>query len=333
MATRRAPRPAVVVLVTLTTSLLLGAGASSAPSPTTTKPVPLVQAVPQPYDQVSFQRDGVEIARYHFGRDLRRPFVFPVVGPSGRLLTRMGHPHDPESHSHHNSVWVAHNDVNGLSFWDDRAKGKIVHQRVLDFEDSAADNRASVTALNHWVSEPDGRVVLVERRRTQVQDLGKGEWLLTLDLQLEAPRDRPVTLGKTPFGLVGVRVAKSIGTNDGGGTIRNSEGAVNEKDVLWKRAKWVDYSGPVTTAGAVEGLTLMDHPANPNHPTYFHVRADGWMGTSLTYDEPRVIEPGKPLRLRYGLWVHAGMPDGKSIDARWEAFGKTEPADLNPPKK
>jgi hypothetical protein len=329
MATRHAPRPAGALL-TLTTFLLLGATSPNATP--TTKPVPLLQAVPQPYDQVSFQRDGVETARYHFGRDLRRPFVFPVVGPSGRLLTRMGHPHDPESHSHHNSVWVAHNDVNGVSFWDDRAKGRIVHQRVLDFEDVAADNRAAVTTLNHWLGEPGGRVMLVERRRTQVQDLGRGEWLLTLDLQLETPRDRPVTLGKTPFGLVGVRVAKTIGTNDGGGTVRNSEGAVNEKDVLWKRAKWVDYSGPVT-ANAVEGLTLMDHSANPNHPTYFHVRGDGWMGTSLTYDAPRAIEPGKPLRLRYGLWVHAGMPDAKVIDARWEAFGKSELADLNSAKR
>src|SRR5687768_551831 len=56
------------------------------------KQVPFIQAVPQPYDQLSFQRDGTEIARYHYGKDLRRPFVFPLVGPSGRSLTRMGHP-------------------------------------------------------------------------------------------------------------------------------------------------------------------------------------------------------------------------------------------------
>src|SRR6266571_5832929 len=93
------------------------------------KPVPRIQAVPQPYEQISFEREGVEIARYHFGASLRRPFVFPVIGPAGLSLTRMGHPHDPESHSHHNSVWVSHNSVNGVSFWDDRAKGKIVHQR------------------------------------------------------------------------------------------------------------------------------------------------------------------------------------------------------------
>jgi hypothetical protein len=31
------------------------------------KTAPRVQAVPQPYEQVSFQHDGVEFARFHFG--------------------------------------------------------------------------------------------------------------------------------------------------------------------------------------------------------------------------------------------------------------------------
>ncbi|MHC4329832.1 MAG: DUF6807 family protein [Planctomycetota bacterium] len=57
------------------------------------KPVPRMQVVPMPYDQASFQRDGVELTRYHFGPGLHRPFLFPVSGPSGRSLTRMGHPH------------------------------------------------------------------------------------------------------------------------------------------------------------------------------------------------------------------------------------------------
>src|SRR5688572_21613305 len=100
------------------------------------KLVPKMQALPLPNHEVSFQRDGEELTRYYFGPDLRQPFLYPIIGPSGRSLTRMGHPHDPESHSHHNSVWISHNDVNGVSFWDDRAKGRIVHQRVERFEDS-----------------------------------------------------------------------------------------------------------------------------------------------------------------------------------------------------
>src|SRR5438105_3402240 len=115
------------------------------------KPVPRMQAVPQPYDQVSFHRDGVEIARFHFGPALKRPFVFPLIGPSSRSLTRMGHPHDPVTHSHHNSVWISHNDVNGVSFWADTGKntGRIVHQRVEKLTDG--ETEASVTSLNHWI--------------------------------------------------------------------------------------------------------------------------------------------------------------------------------------
>ena len=281
------------------------------------KPVPRLQLVPQPYDQLSFQRDGAEIARYYFGRGLRRPFVFPVVGPSGRSLTRMGHPRDPESHSHHNSVWVSHHIVNGIDFWGDRAKGKIVHQRVEKLEDEGGDV-AAVTSLNHWVNEADGKVLLRERRRTEARLLDEKQWLLVIDLRLEAAGGA-VTLGKTPFGLLGVRMAKTIGVHDGGGRILNSRGGVNEKDVLWKRARWVDYSGPIAD-DAVEGVALMDHPSNPNHPSFFHVRDDGWIGASLTHDAERTIDPGKPLELRYGLYVHAGSPDAQAIERRWKAF-------------
>jgi hypothetical protein len=294
------------------------------------KPAPRLQATPQPYDQVSFQRDGVEIARFHFGNSLKRPFVFPLIGPGGRALTRMGHPHDPGGHSHHNSVWIAHNDVNGVSFWADTGKntGRIVHQRVEKLTDG--NTEASVTSLNHWIDDANKKTLLIERRKTTVQLLDNGEWLLILDLQFDASEE--VTLGKTPFGMVGVRMAKSIGVNDGNGTIRNSSGQVNEKEVFWKPAKWVDYSGAVADS-TVEGITLLDHPGNPNHPSVFHVRNDGWVGASLTQAEPRKIEPGKSLRLRYGLYVHAGQPSVAALESRWGTFAKTDQIDLAPQKK
>jgi len=204
------------------------------------KPVPRLQVVPQAYAQASFQRDGAEITRYHFGTGLNRPFLFPLVGPSGRGLTRMGHPHDPESHSHHNSVWMSHFDVNGVDFWGDRRLGVVRHKRIASYEDEG--ERSSITAENEWVDK-DGKVLLNETRKVSVVLLEGKEWLLVIDSTLAAT-DRPVTLGKTPFGLLGVRMAKTIGVNDGGGRIRNSEGGVNEKEVLWKRARWVDYSGP-----------------------------------------------------------------------------------------
>jgi len=279
-------------------------------------PVPTVQAIPLPNHEVSFQRDGDEIARYHFGPDLRRPFVFPVIGPSGRSLTRMGHPHDPESHSHHNSIWISHHDVNGISFWDDRAKGKIVHCRILRFDDGP--DAAAILTENAWTAS--NTVLLIERRLTRTQMLPNKEWLLTIDLELQ-PASGDVTFGKTPFGLMGVRMAKTIGVTDGGGRILNSEGAINEPAVLWKKARWVDYSGPITLK-ATEGITLMDHPSNPSHPATFHVRNDGWMGASLTFDAPLTVSTNHPLKLKYACYIH-GRPSTNDIWRVFNDFAKT----------
>ena len=55
------------------------------------KSVPRVQAIPLPHDEAAFLRDGIELTRYHADPTLRRPFLYPINGPSGRSLTRMGH--------------------------------------------------------------------------------------------------------------------------------------------------------------------------------------------------------------------------------------------------
>jgi hypothetical protein len=305
------------IFIYLLLAACVAANTSSRAASFEPKPVPLMQVIPLPYNQASFQRDGVELTRYYFGPDLHRPFLFPINGPSGRSLTRMGHPHDPETHSHHNSVWISHNDVDGISFWSDNGKGKIRHKRIIKFEDS--DEQASMVVENEWVNN-DGKVLLLETRRITVLPLANAEWLLTIDMEFKAANGT-VTLGKTPFGMIGVRMAKTIGVNDGGGEIRNSAGAVNEKEVLWKKARWVDYSGAVTN-DKIEGITLFDHPDNPNYPSYFHVRNDGWMGASLTFDSPREIKPAEPLHLRYGLYVHSDMKPSEAIEAEWKQFTK-----------
>src|SRR5262245_57317493 len=160
------------------------------------KPVPLLQALPQPNHQISFQRDGQEIARMHFGSQLRRPFLYPIIGPSGRSLTRIGHPHDPEGHSHHNSVWISHHEVEGVGVWGDKGKGRTAHQRTEKIEDEG--DRSWVITHNVWLDETSNKPLLWERRRTQVQLLENREWLLILSLTFAAKTE--IELGKTPFG-------------------------------------------------------------------------------------------------------------------------------------
>ena len=60
-----------------------------------------------PDNQVSLQIDGEERTRWHFDAKYPRPFFYPLIGPSGDTLTRMGHP-GAQNHDHHRSVWWAH---------------------------------------------------------------------------------------------------------------------------------------------------------------------------------------------------------------------------------
>src|SRR5205085_2583972 len=99
----------------------------------------------------------------------------------------------------------------------------------------------------------------------------------------------------------------------------NSDGAAGEPAVFGKRAKWVDYSGPVP-GGGTEGITYLDHPANPGHPVGWHVREDGWMGAAVCLNGPVTTTRKAPLVLRYLLHAHRGGPDRGRAEKAFKAF-------------
>jgi hypothetical protein len=281
-----------------------------------------MQAVPLPRNEVSFQHKGRELTRLLAGGDLMRPFLYPIAGPAGRSLTRMGHPRDPVSHSHHNSVWISHQNAGGTNFWEDRegdGSGRIVAQRIQRLWD--APDRCGCTFPANWTRTGAQPAVLLKELRSieAWSPQEDGSWLLVLESTFSAPGSEAVELAQSGFGMIGVRMAKTIGVRDGGGSIRNDSGGRNEAGCFRKPAKWVDYSGPVTDE-ASGGIALFDHPKNPGHPTAFHVRDDGWMGVCLTPAGALKVEPSAPLTVRYGIWAHAGMPEPGKIDQEFQRF-------------
>src|SRR5918997_3911193 len=102
-------------------------------------PVPRCTLLPLPEHQVSFQIDGAERLRWHFGPQYPRPFSYPLVGPaSGQSLTRMGHPGAPD-HDHHRSIWFAHEKVSGVNFWSDRTPARVRQRQWLAYQDGDAE--------------------------------------------------------------------------------------------------------------------------------------------------------------------------------------------------
>jgi len=322
--------------------------------PSSAKPVPRVQAVPLPHHITSFQLDGRELTAIHYDPSDFRVFWHPIMTSKGVSLTRMGHPHDPLTHRHHNSVWLSHMDVNGVNFWTDYEKEK--QGRILNVEISRegytdSDEAASMRMVNHWVRNADKEVQMIEIRRTEVrpQD-GAQSWWLLVDSEFSAPKGKVATIAPSFFGMIAVRMAKSIGVHDGGGRMLNSEGDVNEKEVFRKPAHWVDYTGRITNEeDGFAGITLMNHPANPHSPAPFHVRDDGWMGAALIPDAvpnpvqgqpplvpaapPIEVSEARPLRVRYALWVHDGIASKVEIDRQFARFREMPRPEMHPEKK
>jgi hypothetical protein len=291
-------------------------GASRAPpaaaggAPARARPVwPRAQVTSQPGDQVAFAVDGREVMRYHHGPGLRKPYVFPIVGPAGVPVLRLGHPRDPSGHGHHLGLWLGHQRVADENFWEHRPDGPaIVHDRLLALDDGP---KATLRATSRWLGA-DHEPRLLDERTLTVTPVdqtsgasGFGELLVDVTLRLSAPGKTPVTLGTSAYGPLGVRVARTMSERDGGGRLMNSEGRIGEPALMpHRRARWCDYSGPVAP-NVINGVTLYDHPANEGHPCHFHVRADGWMGVAPTKERPLIVAAGAPLTLRYRLWVHA----------------------------
>lgn len=273
---------------------------------------PRCDLLPLADHQVAFLHEGLEVTRWHFGPQYPRPFFYPFNGPSGESLTRMGHP-GAQNHDHHRSVWFAHAKLEGTDFWSENTATRIRQKLWFGLEDGEEESLMGV--LLGW--DNGGGVELAEQEVVAASRPGaNGEHFLEIQIRMRPGAGREATtLDKSNFGLLAVRVAKSLSHHFGGGQLTSSGGASGEKAIFGNPASWVDYSGPIATGtgkerGYVEeGITFFDHPANPRYPTRWHVREDGWMGASFCYEEPWTFTRDEPLVLRYLLHAHGGRVD------------------------
>ena len=315
------------------------------------------EVVPLDGHQVAFTIDGVEKLRWNFGEDYPRPYFFPLHGPAGGQLTRMGHPGAPD-HDHHQSVWFAHHKVGGWDFWSNRSQTRVRQQQWLAYQDGAEE---AVMAVRLAWLDPQGREVLQQELIVALMPVPPGglpgdaagdaaekpvatgvetasqDYALELQSRFSPGRDYPqVELEQTNFGFLAVRVAKSLSAHFGGGQLTNSEGGVGEQACFGKAARWMDYSGPLSVGlgpqrqTVTAGITFYDHPHNPRYPTHWHVRQDGWMGAAFGLAEPAHISAAQPLELRYLLLAHQGVYEPQRAEQVAAEFAKRPPLELVP---
>jgi len=265
--------------------------------------VPICQIIPLPNQATSFQIDGTEKLRWNFGSEYSRPFFYPVNGPQGTSLVRLGHPGAP-NHDHHRGIWFAHNDIEEMDFWAEGKDNQILQTQWLAYED--ADDYAAMAVQTEFHAGHDPLPIIQQQIVAVMRPLEHGQYTLELQTTI-APTMASLTLNQTNFGFLAVRMAASISAHFGGGTITNQAGKTGEPALFGKAANYIDYSGPIRGTNAseiIEGITYFDHPSNPSYPSKWHIREDGWMGASVCRDAPITLTPSLPLQLRYLLHVH-----------------------------
>lgn len=301
--------------------------------------------------------DGQPFTAYIFPTTLKKPVLFPIRTAKGTLVTR-GFPLEPRAgervdHPHQVGLWLTYGDVNGVDFWnnsdaikpEDRPKmGTILHRGVTAVRNGA--DKGELETDMDWVLH-DGTVVLKEHttfvfrggagwrsvdRITRLQALDgavsmkdnkEGMFGMRVARQLEIPSKKPEVFTDAEGRPTTVAAMNNEGVN---GDYLTSEGKTG--DAAWgTRAKWCALGAkigdePVTVA-------ILDHPANPGFPTYWHARGYGLFaanplgqkelsGGKETLDF--ALGPRESTTFRYRVVIFSEPADAARVEAAHKAF-------------
>ena len=201
-------------------------------------------------------------------------------------------------------------------------------------------SEGKITGMNKWVG-PDGTVHLTDKTVITARAVAGGR-ILDYEVTLTAPADKPVVFGDTKEGSMAMRLPlwmtpphsytgadKKKTKHEGLGTIINDSGQTN--DATWgKKSEWVDYYAP--KGGKVYGIAMFDHPSNPRHPTWWHVRSYALFAANPfgqhdfenLKDQPKAgdmtIPAGKSVTFRWRFYFHMGDEKTAKIAERFKEY-------------
>lgn len=272
--------------------------------------------------RISIAIDGLPVAMYCYkDATITRPYFTHVRALSGVQVTRHHPPVEGEDlldhGTFHPGIWMSFGDINGSDFW--RLKARVRQAAIVE-EPLGGSGKGTFAVRNEYLNQQDPtQVVCQETARYSILVRPAG-YLLLWDSTFSS--DHEFYFGDQEEMGIGVRVATPLRVGasgegnlpPGNGTILDSEGRKNGKEIWGNSGKWCDYSG--TIAGQKVGLSILCHPGNLR-PSWFHARDYGLLAANqfgrnaFGKGEPNkvVVRPGQNLRLRYGVLVHSGASD------------------------
>jgi hypothetical protein len=232
---------------------------------------------------------------------LEKPVLYPLHDAGGTVVTRSfpldKRTGDPTDHPHHIGLWFNYENLNGLDFWNNSyaipaAKksqyGWIRTDKILEAQ---SGNTGVIAYHANWTNQAKDVIVeettrfefsgnanqrIIDRITTlkanveaKFNDAKDGMLGLRLahELQIPSNEDQKFTDDK---GIV--TVVKGGTDNLANGNYITSEGKTG--DAAWStRGVWCKVYGKMGADSVC--IAIIDHPKNPNYPTFWHARGYG----------------------------------------------------------
>ena len=262
----------------------------------------MVKLVKEPnQNKVNVFIGGKIFTSFLYPDSFEKPVLYPLRTAQGTVVTRgfPVHPKagEPTDHPHHLGLWLNFENVNGLDFWNNSyaipaAKkhlyGWIKTDQLLKTTDG---KKGTLSYHANWVNQ-NNDVLLEETTR---YEFSGNDHQRTIDRITVLKANTDVLFKDAKDGLLGIRLAHELQipsnqdqkfTDDKGnvtvvkagqdhianGNYVSSAGKTGD-DVWSTRAVWCKVFGKMDDDSV--SVTIIDHPQNPNYPTYWHARGYG----------------------------------------------------------
>jgi len=239
--------------------------------------------------------------RFIYPDHIEKPVLYPICTANGTVVTRgfplYPRPGEPNDHPHQIGLWFNFENVNGLDFWNNsyaipkekkQYYGWIKTDKILQ---TSGGEKGILTYHANWTNLRND-IVLEE---TTGFEFSGSSHLRIIDRITILKANTDVLFTDAKDGMLGLRLAHELQipeTEDqkfsddkgnitiikgGTDTIRNgtyltSEG--KQGNAAWStRGRWCKVYGRMGNDSI--SIAIIDHPQNPNYPTFWHARGYG----------------------------------------------------------
>jgi hypothetical protein len=309
------------------------------------EPVKIVRSATE--NKVDIIIGGKPFTSFLYPDSLEKPVLFPIRAANGTIVTR-GFPLDPRpgeptDHPHHVGLWFNFENVNGLDFWNNsyaipadkkNLYGWIRTDRII--KTSGGETGILLYHAN-WINQQK-QIILEETTRFEFSGSGNQR---TIDRFTTLKADTSVAFNDAKDGMLGLRIAHELQIpttedqqfTDNKGNVTIVKGGTDHiangnyltsagktgNDAWSSRGVWCKVFGKMGADSV--SIAIIDHPANPNYPTFWHARGYGLfaanpLGEKIFTNGKSIknlsLKKGESVTFRYRIVVTSG---GKTIRA------------------